>query len=119
MLFLSGAKDRLCTIPLLKEALERVPAPTRLHVLPDGAVVFSTSTDVTQGFGGIPNIKNGDLVEWDGVEATPLFSEMAGFGGANNNIDAFSILPDGNWLLPTALNATPRGLCFQNGAIVG
>ncbi|MCZ6602340.1 MAG: dienelactone hydrolase family protein [Planctomycetota bacterium] len=36
MLFLSGAKDRLCTIPLLKEALERVPAPTRLHVLPDG-----------------------------------------------------------------------------------
>ena len=36
MLFLSGSKDRLCTIPLLKDALEQVPAPTRLHVVADG-----------------------------------------------------------------------------------
>ena len=36
MLFLSGSKDRLCTLDLLRGALERVPAPTRLHVVPDG-----------------------------------------------------------------------------------
>jgi hypothetical protein len=88
------------------------------HLLPDGAVVISTSTDVTQGFGGIPSIKNGDLVEWDGVEASLLFSEIVGFGGANNNIDAFSILPNGNWLLSTDLSATLGGLSFQNGDIV-
>ena len=51
------------------------------HLLPDDeVVVFSTSTDVTQGFGGIPNIKNGDLVLWDGATATLLFSELVGFG---------------------------------------
>jgi hypothetical protein len=69
-----------------------------LHVMPDGSVVFSTSTDVTQGFGGIPNIKNGDLVVWDGTTATLLFSELIGFGSALNNIDAFAILPSGNRL---------------------
>ncbi|MEE8475080.1 MAG: hypothetical protein V3T01_07010, partial [Myxococcota bacterium] len=52
------------------------------------------------------------------VEATLLFSELIGFGGANNNIDAFSILPNGNWLLSTDLNATLGGLTFQNGDIV-
>ena len=88
------------------------------HLLPGGAVVFSTSTDVTQGFGGIPSIKNGDLIEWDGVEASLLFSEVVGFGGANSNIDAFSILPNGNWLLSTDLDATLGGLSFQNGDIV-
>jgi hypothetical protein len=89
-----------------------------LHLLTGGSVVFSTSTDVTQGFGGIPNIKNGDLVLWDGVEARLLFSELVGFGGANNNIDAFSILPNGNWLLSTDLNATLGGLAFENGDVV-
>jgi hypothetical protein len=89
------------------------------HLLPgDEGVVFSTSTDVTQGFGGIANIKNGDLVHWDGVSATLLFSELIGFGGANNNIDGFSILPNGNWLLSTDLDAILGGLSFQNGDIV-
>jgi len=80
--------------------------------------VFSTSTDVTQGFGGVANIKNGDLVQWDGASATVIFSEVVGFGGANNNIDAFSILPNENWLLSTDLNATLGGVFFQNGDIV-
>jgi hypothetical protein len=88
------------------------------HVLTDGSVVFSTSTDVTQGFGGIPNIKNGDLVLWDGTTATLLFSELIGFGSTLNNIDAFSILPNGNWLLSTDLLAVLGGLVFQNGDIV-
>jgi hypothetical protein len=86
--------------------------------MPEGEVVFSTSTDVTQGFGGIPYIRNGDLVLWDGEEATLLFSELIGFGTPYNNIDAFSILPNGNWLLSTDLNATLGGLSFQNGDIV-
>jgi hypothetical protein len=89
-----------------------------LHVMPDGSVVFSTSTDVTQGFGGIPNIKNGDLVLWDGSEATLLFSELIGFGSTLNNIDAFAILPNENWLLSTDLPAFLGGLVFQNGDIV-
>jgi hypothetical protein len=89
-----------------------------LHVMQDGSVVFSTSTDVTQGFGGIPNIKNGDLVLWDGATATLLFSELIGFGSTLNNIDAFSILPNENWLLSTDLPALLGGLAFQNGDIV-
>jgi hypothetical protein len=87
-------------------------------LLPDGSVVFSTSTDVTQGFGGLGPFKDGDLVRWDGTEAERLFSENAGFGGANQNIDAFSILPSGNWLLSTSLTATLGGLTFLNGSIV-
>ena len=35
MLFLSGSRDRLCTLALLKEALEPVPAPTKLHIIPE------------------------------------------------------------------------------------
>ncbi len=88
------------------------------HVLSEDEVVFSTSTDVTQGFGGIPYIRNGDLVLWDGATATLLFSELVGFGGPHNNIDAFSMLPNGNWLLSTDLDATLGGLFFQNGDIV-
>jgi hypothetical protein len=88
------------------------------HVMPDGTVVFSTSTDVTQGFGGIANIKNGDLVQWDGVDATLLFSEVVGFGSTHNNIDGFSILGNGKWLLSTTLSATLGGLSFQDGDIV-
>jgi hypothetical protein len=89
-----------------------------LHVLPGGEVIFSTSTDVTQGFGGIPNIKNGDLVLWDGSSATLIFSEMVGFGSTHNNVDAFSILPNGSWLLSTSLDGALGGLTFQNGDIV-
>lgn len=36
MLFLTGSKDRLCPVAPLREILEQVPAPTRLHVVPDG-----------------------------------------------------------------------------------
>jgi hypothetical protein len=88
------------------------------HVMPEGEVVFSTSTDVTQGFGGIPYIRNGDLVLWDGEEATLLFSELIGFGSPYHNIDAFSILPSGSWLLSTDLDAILGGLAFENGDIV-
>ncbi|MHC4504107.1 MAG: hypothetical protein ACYTFI_12435 [Planctomycetota bacterium] len=88
------------------------------HLLPDGTVAFSTSTDVTQGFGGVPYIRNGDVVLWDGNSASLLFEELIGFGGAHNNIDAFSILPNGNYLLSTDLGATLGGLSFQNGDIV-
>ena len=57
------------------------------HAMADGSVVFSTSTDVTQGFGGLPSFKNGDLIVWDGTTASILFSEQVGFGDSFNNID--------------------------------
>jgi hypothetical protein len=88
------------------------------HIMPDGSVVFSTSTDVTQGFGGLSAFKNGDLILWDGAAASLLFSEVVGFGSSLNNIDAFSVLPNGNWLLSTDLPAILGGLSFQNGDIV-
>jgi hypothetical protein len=88
------------------------------HRLPSGDVVFSTSTDVTQGFGGLALFGNGDLVRWDGFEATLLFSEAAGFGTTADDIDAFSVLPNGNWVLSTSLTATLGGLTFENGDIV-
>jgi hypothetical protein len=44
--------------------------------------------------------------------------QLEGFGGANQDVDAFSILPSGNWLLSTSLTATLGGLTFLNGTIV-
>jgi len=87
-------------------------------VLPNGHIVFSTSTDVSQGFGGLPYLNNGDLIEWAGSHASILFDEEIGFGGADANIDAFAPLPNGNWLLSTDLSATLGGLSFDNGDIV-
>ena len=36
MLFITGSSDPLCTLSQLKDALDAIPAPTRLHVIPDG-----------------------------------------------------------------------------------
>jgi predicted alpha/beta-hydrolase family hydrolase len=35
MLFVSGGRDRLCKVSLLRDALRPVPAPTSLHVIPE------------------------------------------------------------------------------------
>jgi hypothetical protein len=88
------------------------------HRLPNGNVVFSTSTDVTQGFGGLPSFENGSLIEWDGSSASLLLDENVLFGGANHDIDAFSILPNNHWLLSTTLTATYGGGTFQNADLV-
>jgi hypothetical protein len=88
------------------------------HMLPNGNVVFSTSTDVSQGFGGIASFKDGSLVLWDGSSASILMDENVLFGGANQDIDAFSILPNGHWLLSTSGTATYGGGTFQNADLV-
>ncbi|MEE8474894.1 MAG: PEP-CTERM sorting domain-containing protein [Myxococcota bacterium] len=89
-----------------------------LHVLPNGNVVFSTSTDVNQGFGGLASFENGSLIEWNGSSASVLLDENVLFGGANQDIDAFSILPNGNWLLSTTSTATFGGGSFENADLV-
>lgn len=80
------------------------------HVLPNGDVIFSTTTDVTQGFGGLASFKNGDLIQWNGVSATQIFSEDVAFtAGAAPDIDAFSILSNGNWLISTSAGGETLG----------
>ncbi len=36
MLFISGAADRLCPLPLLRSTLERLRAPYQLHLIDEG-----------------------------------------------------------------------------------
>jgi hypothetical protein len=88
------------------------------HMLPNGDVVFSTSTNLTQNFGGLTSIQDGSLILWDGSSASILMHENVLFGGANHNIDAFSILPNSHWLLSTSLTATYGGGTFQNADLV-
>jgi hypothetical protein len=88
------------------------------HMLGNGSFVFSTSTDVTQGFGGLSSFKNGSLVLWDGSTASLLADENTLFGGANADIDGFSILSNGNWLMSTSTTAAYGGGTFLNGDLV-
>lgn len=84
--------------------------------LPSGEVVFSTASDVTEGFGGLSLIRDGDVVMWDGATASVLFSEDA--FGDDQNVDGFAVLPSGNWLISTEGPATLGGLAMQDGDVV-
>jgi hypothetical protein len=89
-------------------------------MLPNGNILFSTTTD-ENGLTGGPNILDGDVIEWNIVTNTyvGLFvSELILFGGADANIDAFDVLPDGRWALSTAADATIAGLSFTDSDLV-
>lgn len=84
------------------------------HYLPNGNALFSTTTAVTVGgntFGP------GDVVEFDGATSS-LFFDSSLITSAAANIDAFTVLPNGNLLLSTTLDSTVYGFSFKNGDIV-
>jgi hypothetical protein len=83
------------------------------HVLPNGDVLFSITTSLNLG-GTI--YSDGDIIRWDGVAYTEYFDE--GLFGSNQNIDALTVLPNGNLLISTSLSATLFGFAFLNGDVV-
>lgn len=84
------------------------------HYLPNGNALFSTTTSVTVGGN---TFSPGDIVEFDGTTSTLFFDDTL-ITSAAKNIDAFTILPNGNLLLSTSLNSTIFGFAFANGDIV-
>lgn len=70
MLFLSGSKDTFCNLPLLREALEQVPAPTKLHVVPDGDHSFHVPKAFGRSDEEIQEELTGAIVSW--MEEQPL-----------------------------------------------
>ncbi len=74
------------------------------HVLPTGNIVLSVTT-VTNDLGGLATIEAGDLIEFDPTTGVATLVFSASLFVDAENIDAFSILPSGNWLLSTATAA--------------
>jgi hypothetical protein len=86
-------------------------------LLSNGHFVLSTNSDEILG-GTL--YKNGDLVEYDPTDGTAsrFFSESL-FGGANANIDAVHVLPNGDIVLSTEEDClTLGGLTFKDGDLV-
>jgi hypothetical protein len=85
-----------------------------LHVLPNGRILFSTTTNVTlNGTVFAP----GDIVEWTGPGYNIFFDESL-ITATVRNIDAFSVLPNGNLLISTSASASVFGFSFLNGDVV-
>lgn len=84
------------------------------HFLPPSRLLFSTTTSVS--LGGVIYTP-ADVVEFDGVGYS-LFFDGTDLVGAGPNIDALSILPNGNLLISTSLAASLHGFDFANGDIV-
>lgn len=85
------------------------------HVLDNGHIIFST-TGAAQ-LGGL-SFRNGDLVEYDpALDTTTLFFSEDLFT-SNEDIDAVSIISNGNIVLSTAGAATLGGLTFADGDLI-
>ena len=81
-----------------------------------GEIIFLT-TDATETIGGT-SIRDGDIARYDTIAdtATVVFSED--LFSANETIDAFQVIANGNFLLSTDTSATLGGLSFDAGDIV-
>jgi hypothetical protein len=86
-----------------------------LHFRPSGNVLFSTSTTL---FIDAQAFRNWEIVEYD--VATGNYSVF--FDGSQvdppSNVDAFSLLPNGNFLISTAVSGSLYGFDFLNGDVV-
>jgi len=86
-----------------------------VHVLDNGHIILSTK--MWASIGGLV-FRNGDLVEYDPLTdtATLFFSED--LFCSYENIDAVSILTNGNIVLSTSGDAKLAGLIFKDGDLV-
>lgn len=86
-----------------------------VHVLDNGHIILSTEGGAT--LGGL-TFKDGDLVDYDPVTdtATLFFDESLFSRG--EDIDAVSILDNGNLVLSTEDSASLGGLSFRDGDLV-
>jgi hypothetical protein len=84
------------------------------HFLPIDQYLFSTTTSVIlDGVIYTP----GDVVLFDGAGYSVFFDETL-ITAAARNIDALTVLPNGNLLLSTSLSSEIFGFSFLNGDIV-
>ncbi|MBW1688685.1 MAG: PEP-CTERM sorting domain-containing protein [Deltaproteobacteria bacterium] len=83
-----------------------------VSLLPNGNIVLSTVVDAT--LGGL-TFRDGDLVEYNPVlDTATLFLDEDLFTGSTD-IDAVSVLPNGDIVLSTTQTVTLGGLSFRNG----
>jgi len=89
------------------------------HILPNGNLVFST-TIRGNTLGAITYIYPGDLIEYNPTTgAASLFFDHSLFAGhVSGDIDAFSILNNGNLLISTDDYATLAGLSFEQDDLI-
>ena len=101
--------------PLFGES-QRIDAA---HVLPNGSLILSVRSLSGATLGGL-SFRNGDLVEFDGITATLFFSEdlFDCPGSICEDIDAVSILPDGDIVFSTSTSAQLGSLEFQDDDLV-
>jgi hypothetical protein len=82
-------------------------------VLANGHYVLSTTA--TEILAGV-TFRNGDLIEYDpGTGTASIFFDENLFGGADEDIDAVYVMPNGSIVLSTTNSATLGGLTFQDG----
>ncbi len=85
-----------------------------VHVLPNGHILLSTTGSAQ--LGGL-NFRDGDIVEYDPASDTAsLFFSEDNFS-ANEDIDGFHLLDNGNLLISTTSTATLGSLTFTDGSI--
>jgi hypothetical protein len=91
-------------------------AAAALAATPAEAIQIYLSTANGATLGGL-TFRDGDIVRYDTVAGTAslFFSENA--FSANENVDAFSMLPNGHLLLSTAGNSTIGGLNIRPGDV--
>jgi hypothetical protein len=86
-----------------------------VHFLANGNILLSTFDGAT--LGGL-TFRDGDIVEYDPISdvATLFFDEDLFLGDVN--VDAFSVLGNGNLVLSTTVDDTLAGLSFLDGDLV-
>ena len=105
------------SLALEASIFDRLPAfedLDALHFLDNGHLLFSTTTAVTlkgETFGG------DDVIEFDGANYS-LFFDGDLIVAVSRNIDAVSMLPNGNLLLSTQTSGEIYGFSFLNGDVV-
>ncbi|HVN37132.1 MAG TPA: PEP-CTERM sorting domain-containing protein [Myxococcota bacterium] len=83
-----------------------------LYIQPNGNILLSTVNGAT--LGGL-TFRDGDIVQYNPLtnSATLFFSEN--LFSNNVNIDGFSVLANGHYIISTTGNATLGGLTFRDG----
>ena len=106
------------TIYLLDQTINDggLPDLNALYVFDDGSIVFSTQS----GAAGYA-FDDDELVQYDPVTDTlSLFYDFGGFmtTNADEDIDGFHLLPNGNFLISNVSDFSLDGQDFRNGDIV-
>jgi len=86
-----------------------------VHVPDNGHIILSTVGAAE--LGGL-SLRNGDLVEYDPVSGTATLFFSEDLFSSNEDIDAVSILANGNIVLSTVGAATLGGLTFADGDLI-